>query len=120
MPPLLEQREEAEHAIELLGPAGLRPPCVAAHLEVLEDGHAREQTAALGHGGDPPPDDLARAPGVGRLGPDADRALAQPYHPEHRLHGVGLAGGVAAKRSDESALANLVAQVLSSRVLRGV
>src|SRR5207248_10037751 len=112
MAPLLEQREEAEHAIELLGPARLRPPRVAAHLEDLEDGHAREHAAALGHGGDPALDDLARAQGVDRLAPEADRPRAAPHQPEHRLHGGGLAGGVAAEPRGELPLANLVAHAL--------
>ena len=75
--PLLQAREQLEHALEVLRRCSPLAPGVSAHLEVLADGQAGEDPAALRHWRDAAPHDVVgRRRRAMRSPSKRDRALA--------------------------------------------
>src|SRR3989304_433571 len=65
-----------------------------------------EGAAAPQHGGDPRLDDLGRRGPMDGLATEADLPLEGMDQTQDRLHGGGLAGGVAPQQTDQLPLAN--------------
>src|SRR5262249_60701799 len=91
VPALSQHREEAKDPVQLGLPPRLGSTGITTHLQVLEDGHAREDATAFRNRRNPALDDVARAQLVDELAPEADRPFGRPYQAEHGLHRRRLA-----------------------------
>ncbi len=102
--PLVEEREERVHALELL--PEVRPWAqVRPHLEVLEHRHRAEQAPILRHDREPAPDPVRRRHPRDVLAREPHRARARPDEAEDRLQRRRLPRRVPAEEADELALA---------------
>ena len=104
---LLEPREQAVRAIEVLGDAvGVRA-LVGAELEVLAHGHAREQAPALGALRDAELDDVVRRTAGDVVAREGD--LPRPWRddPVDRAQRGRLARAVRADQRDDLAVVHL-------------
>jgi hypothetical protein len=107
----VEEREERVHALEIL--AEVLPLAeIGAHLEVLRNGHRREQAAVLRDDRHALPDPVRRRPLGDVLAVELDQAVARADDPEDRLQRRRLPGGVAAEETDELARADLETRAL--------
>src|SRR5437588_600981 len=109
-PPLLQQREERVHPLEVLPfRAALE---VRAHLEVLLDGHGREEPPVLGHDRHPARDAVARRPRRHVLTVELDAPAARLDDAEDRLQRRRLPRRVPAEQAHELARAHLERDLL--------
>src|SRR5262249_26896635 len=102
--PLVEQRKQRVHALEVLLAAATVQIC--AHLEVLEHAHRREQPPVLGHDRDAARDAIARRPLRDVLAGEAHAPLTRPHDAEDGLQRRRLPRCVAAEQADELAFAD--------------
>src|SRR6185437_14270201 len=114
-----EPREERVDAVYVLADLVAVAALEGAHLEVLDDGHPREELAALRRLRDAHLHDVVRRGLRDVLALERDRALARVVEPVDRAQRRRLARAVRADHRHDLALANLERDALE-RVNRAV
>src|SRR5205085_8489436 len=89
-----EPREERVHALEVLFDARAVAALESAHLQILQDGHARKEPASLGGLRDAHLDDVVRGPPRDVPTLEVDLSLAGRVEPVDRAQRRRLAGSV--------------------------
>src|SRR5437879_10783190 len=98
---LLQTREALVHLLEVVGYLAVAPR-ERAHLQVLGNGHAGEQTPPLRHQGEPAPGQLMGGDGVDGLAEQLDRSTPR-QQARDRLQRARLAGAIGADQRDQLA-----------------
>src|SRR4051794_14174523 len=104
---LLEAREQRVHAVEVLADAGGIAAREGAHLEVLEDAHAREDAPSLRRLGDPDLGDLVAGETLDLGAVEEDAAGPRRHDARDRPQRRRLARAVGADERDDLALVDL-------------
>ena len=82
-------------------------PEVCAHLEVLGDGHRREDAPILGNDRHAAPDPVCGRPVGDVVALQRDSPTPRPYEAERRLERRGLARGISSQQAHDLALGHI-------------
>src|SRR5262249_58125556 len=99
LPRLCQHREQTVDPIEIathFGGVGAR---IAAHLQIVDDLHVREQLTAFGHHGDAEPHDLVRRNSADRAPFEPDVIGGRPVQSDDGADGRGLAGSIGSQEA---------------------
>ncbi len=96
--------EDVEHLLHVVGNAHAVVPNVSAHLQVLDNRHAREHTTTFGHHGQALLDQVPRTLTFDALAQILDVTTLHRQRARDGLHGRGLARAVGADQRNQFAL----------------
>src|SRR4029078_5981099 len=102
---LLQEREEAIHALEVFANAGIVAPQVGAEHQILQHRELGEQAPPFGAVADAEADDVVLRTALQRTAAELERA-ARRLGARDRLQQRALAGAVGAEHGDELAVAD--------------
>ena len=104
---LLQARENAKHLVNIVFDGGGVFADISPHLQVLQNAHAGEHAATLGHHGQALFDQVPGALATDALAPVFDIAGVDGQDASDGLHGGGFARAVGADQGHQLAFAHL-------------